>query len=83
MKRRPWPPPRLSHMDICERNRSKLSPAQHFIRVMLKSIAVICWSKAILISAGAVLLFIILVVRSTFFMAVDLFKNKILIGQGQ
>jgi hypothetical protein len=75
-KGKPWKPVRVSPLDLYERKRSQLSPAQNYLRIVLKSLAIVCWSKAILISAGMVLLFIILCTRALFVMFMDYYQVK-------
>lgn len=68
LSRRRWPPPRISSLDILESEKYDLPPPKKFLRVILRSIAVLCWSKAVLITAGLILYVIILVVRNVFVM---------------
>jgi hypothetical protein len=70
-ERKPWKPSRVTPLDLYERKRSQLSPAQNYLRTVLKALAIFCWSKAILISAGMVLLLITLSIRAIFLMFMD------------
>jgi hypothetical protein len=66
-QRRRWPPPRISSLEISDRKQNDLPQPKKFMQLVLRTISVLCWSKAVLIAAGMVLYLLLLIFRHILF----------------